>query len=145
MALKIGDVATQSGLSVKTVRYYADFGLLAPAVERAASGYRLFHPSVFNRLAFIRRSQSLGLNLHEIKDILAVHDAGEIPCGAVKQRLIHKQSQINRQIESLQLLKAELQGILSGWQEEPLPEQFGATICPNIQLDKWPAKDNEKP
>ena len=44
--LKIGEIAYLSGLSVKTIRYYEDIGLLAPTVERSSSGYRLFHEQV---------------------------------------------------------------------------------------------------
>lgn len=133
--LKIGTVATYSGLSVKTVRYYEELGLLAPSVKRAASGYRLFSPSVFNRLAFIKRSQSLGLSLEEIGAILAVSDAGELPCGTAKQHLLHKLEVITEQIKNLEILKSELQGILSGWQDEPPQELMAQTICPNIQAE----------
>ena len=52
---KIGSVAACSGLSVKTVRYYEEMGLLSPAVKRSPAGYRLFGETVFNRLAFIKR------------------------------------------------------------------------------------------
>lgn len=132
-SLKIGEVATQSGLSVKTIRYYEEIGLLSPTVERSETGYRLFHPQVLNRLAFIRRAQSLGLSLSEIQQILGVHDEGELPCGEVKQHLEAKVAAISEQIAALETLRSELQGILSGWQEQPPPHQVAQTICPNLQ------------
>lgn len=131
--LKIGEVAETSGLPIKTIRYYDEIGLLSPTVERSESGYRLFHQEILNRLAFIRRSQALGLNLKEIQQILAVHDQGELPCGEVKQHLEAKVAEISRQIEALNLLKTELLGILSGWQDQPEIERIHHTICPNIQ------------
>lgn len=131
--LKIGEVAVQSGLPVKTVRYYDEIGLLAPTVKRSRSGYRLFQGQVLNRLAFIRRSQALGLSLAEVQQILQVHDQGQLPCGEVKQHLETKLEDVNRQIEALNILKAELQGILSGWQEQPGSDRIQQTICPNIQ------------
>jgi MerR family transcriptional regulator, copper efflux regulator len=133
--LKIGEVATESGLPVKTIRYYEELGLLIPSVQRSKSGYRLFHESVFNRLAFIKRSQALGLSLSEIQKILAVHDGGELPCGFAKEQLLHKLQTIQEQIEALEILKSELQGILSGWQDMPTHEKIAQTICPNIQAD----------
>lgn len=133
--LKIGEVAARSGLSVKTVRYYEELGLLAPSVRRAKSGYRLFESSVFNRLAFIKRSQSLGLSLNEIAEILAVHDGGELPCGTAKQLLEQKLEEISQQINALKILQSELRGILSGWQEEPSEAQAAQMICPNIQSE----------
>ena len=131
--LKIGEVALQSGLPVKTIRYYEEIGLLTPTVERSAAGYRLFDAQVLNRLAFVRRSQSLGLSLTEVQQILQVHDQGELPCGEVKQHLQLKLEDLNYQIESLEILRAELQGILSGWQEKPEGDRIRKTICPNIQ------------
>ena len=131
--LKIGQIAAKSGLSVKTIRYYEEIGLLATTVERAESGYRLFKPSVFNRLAFVKRAQSLGLSLAEISQILNIHDDGELPCGEVKHCLQTKLDAINAQIEALETLRDELQGVLSGWQEQPSPERISKTICPNIQ------------
>ena len=134
--LKIGEVAKESGLSVKTIRYYEELGLLTPTVQRTSSGYRLFQASVFQRLAFIKRSQSLGLSLKEIKEILAVSDAGQIPCGVIKNRLLGKMEAISEQIEALETLKSELQGILCGWQDRPSQEQLTRTICPNIESDR---------
>lgn len=130
--LKIGEVAAQSGLPVKTVRYYDEIGLLSPTVARSPAGYRLFSAEVLNRLAFIKRSQALGLSLSEVQDILAVHDQGQLPCGEVKQHLETKLDEINRQIEALKTLKAELHGILSGWQEMG-DKRLQHTICPNLQ------------
>lgn len=131
--LKIGEVANLSGLSVKTIRYYEDLGLLAPTVGRSASGYRLFQDQVLSRLAFIKRAQSLGLALHEIKDILGVHDQGKLPCSTVKQHLQDKVKAISQQIEELELLRSQLQDLLLGWEEQPSPAMIAQTICPNLQ------------
>lgn len=131
--LKIGEVSSLSGMSVKTIRYYEEIGLLTPATTRSQSGYRLFTPTILNRLAFIKRSQSLGLSLSEIQELLAVHDSGQLPCGAVKQHLLLKVEAITQQIEALEILKSELLGLLSGWQEQPPGDRIAQTICPNIQ------------
>lgn len=132
-SLKIGEVASASGLPVKTIRYYEEIGLLTPTVGRSESGYRLFDEQVLNRLAFIKRAQALGLSLSEIQQILGVHDQGQLPCGEVKQHLEAKVEAINAQIEALETLKAELNGILSGWQAQPPAHRIDQTICPNIQ------------
>jgi MerR family copper efflux transcriptional regulator len=133
--LKIGEVAIRSGIPVKTIRYYEDIGLLKSTVQRSESGYRLFGSQVLNRLAFIKRAQSLGLSLNEIQDILNIHDSGQLPCGAVKEHLEAKVEAISKQIESLEILRADLQGLLSGWEEQPPDHLITQTICPNIQFD----------
>lgn len=133
--LKIGEVSTQSGLPVKTIRYYEEIGLLAPNVERSDTGYRLFNPMVLSRLAFIKRSQSLGLTLNEVRQILQVHDQGDLPCHEAKQHIQGKVEAITQQIEALEALRAELQSLLLGWQEMPPAHLASHTICPNIQAE----------
>ena len=130
--LKIGELAHLSGLSVKTIRYYEDIGLLAPTVERSSSGYRLFQSQVLNRLTFIKRAQSLGLSLQEIKPLLALHDRGELPCPEVKQQLQKKINAIASEMEALKTQQAELQSILKVWQEQPPSRQLNESICPNL-------------
>ena len=131
--LKIGQVSAESGLSVKTIRYYEDQGLLVPIVTRSPSGYRLFKPDIFTRLNFIKRARALGLGLQEIGEILAVRDRGDIPCGIVRDRLLLKLKTIREQIEALEILQSELQDILSGWQEIPDRNSLENSICPNLE------------
>ncbi|MEX0272399.1 heavy metal-responsive transcriptional regulator [Leptolyngbyaceae cyanobacterium UHCC 1019] len=132
--LQIGEVAALSDLPIKTIRYYEEQGLLTPTVSRSKSNYRLFETSVLQRLAFIKRSQSLGLSLREIRDLLIVHDQGQLPCEDVKQNLQRKVEQVTEQIEALQGLRSELQGLLSHWQDQPSAEIAAQTICPNLQV-----------
>jgi MerR family transcriptional regulator, copper efflux regulator len=130
---QIGSISARSGLSVKTIRYYTDMGLLSPTVARSESGYRLFTDTVLNRLTFIKQAQRLGLSLSEIKEILEIRDRGLLPCHEVKARLQEKVEAINKQIQDLDSLRSELQAILAHWQENPSQERFAITICPNIQ------------
>jgi MerR family transcriptional regulator, copper efflux regulator len=126
---QIGPIAKESGVPIKTIRYYEELGLLQ-SVGRSEGGYRLFHAEVFTRLRFIKRAQSLGLSLAEIKEFLGVHDQGNLPCHHVREKLQDKIVNIDRQIQQLQILKLELQGLLS---ESILPEDSDSVICPIIQ------------
>lgn len=135
-AFQIGEVAKRSGLSVKTIRYYTDIGLLDPQVRRSpSSSYRLYGAEVLNRLAFIRRTQSLGLSLNEIRDILEIHDRGTLPCGQAKHYLESKLAEIETQIRHLELLRTEVKGVLSGWQDPVVMEYETETICPNLPVE----------
>ena len=127
---QIGSVAKESGVPIKTIRYYEELGLLKSS-GRTEGGFRLFNSDVFARLSFIKRAKSLGLSLSEIKEFLAVHDQGDLPCDRVKVKLNDKIDEIDRQIQQLQVLKLELVGLLSGW--ETIPETLEASICPIIQ------------
>lgn len=126
---RIGSVAKESGLPIKTIRYYDELGLLK-TLGRTESGYRLFDASVFNRLSFIKRAQSLGLSLAEIKEFLDVHDQGDLPCSHVRIKLQDKIADVDRQIRQLQILKLELQEILS---ETNIPNESSMVICPILQ------------
>ena len=126
----IGSVAKESGVPIKTIRYYEELGLLKTS-GRTEGGFRIFSSDVLARLNFIKRAQRLGLSLAEIKDFLDIHDRGELPCEHVKIKLEDKISEIEQQIQQLQILKLELKGLLSGW--ETIPENPEDTICPIIE------------
>lgn len=129
--LFIGQIAEQSGIPIRTIRYYEELGLLKSA-GRTEGGFRQFSPQLVTRLAFIKRAQSLGLSLEEIGEILKVYDQGELPCGEVKHKLEDKLLEIDHQIEQLLTLQAELKELLSKWKSPPT-QQY-ETICPNIQF-----------
>ncbi|WP_373524842.1 heavy metal-responsive transcriptional regulator [Nostoc sp.] len=128
--LLIGQVTALSGVPIRTIRYYESLGLLTSS-SRTEGGFRQFSLDVLTRLAFIKRSQNLGLSLEEIGDILNIYDKGKLPCGEVKQKLEDKVNEIDRQIEELLTLRDELTGLLSGW--DNFTGKRKDTICPIIQ------------
>ncbi|BAY89532.1 MULTISPECIES: heavy metal-responsive transcriptional regulator [unclassified Tolypothrix] len=127
---QIGVVAKESGVPIKTIRYYEELGLLQSS-GRTEGGFRLFSADVLARLHFIKRAQSLGLSLSEIKEFLNVHDSGNLPCEHIKIKLEQKVKAIDEQIQQLMILRQELSGLLSGWEIKPDNNQ--ETICPIIE------------
>src|SRR5215204_6490558 len=67
--LKIGEVARQTWLSIKTIRYYESRGLLEKP-PRTEGGYRLYGPEEVARLRFVQRAKLLGLTLEEIRELV---------------------------------------------------------------------------
>ncbi|PIK87313.1 transcriptional regulator [Synechococcus sp. 63AY4M2] len=132
-SLRISQVAAVAGLPVRTVRYYESLGLLKPTVQRSESSYRLFHPAVLGRLAFIRRCQSLGLSLEEIRQILQLYDRGEQPCPEIRQHLQEKLWQIEERMAELQTLKGQIESLLSDWRIPAEPTAQEDVICPILQ------------
>jgi MerR family transcriptional regulator, copper efflux regulator len=126
----IGAIASESGIPIKTIRYYDELGLIKTN-GRTEGGYRLFDEDVFVRLKFIKRAQHLGLSLSEIKEFLEVHERGNLPCDRIKVKLEEKLIAIEQHIQQLQILKQELKGLLSGW--EKIPARPEDTICPIIE------------
>ena len=79
-AMRIGEVAESTGLSVDAIRFYEKSGLLERPV-RTQAGYRLYqHPQIEN-LEFIQRAQRLGFSLNEIRELLSIQrDPGKAFC-----------------------------------------------------------------
>ncbi|RZT76999.1 DNA-binding transcriptional MerR regulator [Micromonospora violae] len=65
----IGDLARRTGLSVKTIRYYADSGIVPPS-DRSPAGYRLFDGAAVARLELVRTLRELGLDLATIRRVV---------------------------------------------------------------------------
>ncbi|MEU1745219.1 MerR family transcriptional regulator [Micromonospora arida] len=65
----IGDLARRTGLSVKTIRYYSDSGVVPPT-DRSAAGYRRYGPTAVARLELVRTLRDLGLDLATIRRVV---------------------------------------------------------------------------
>ena len=64
----IGDVARRTGLAVRTIRFYADQGIVTP--QQSPAGYRLFDLDTVARLDLVRTLRELGLPLSTIRRVL---------------------------------------------------------------------------
>jgi DNA-binding transcriptional MerR regulator len=109
--LKIGELASQSGLSRDTIRFYEREALLPPP-QRTPAGYRLYTHDVVARLAFIKHAQALGFSLTEIRDLLdGYHDASE--CHHVASLLSHKIAELDQKMHKIQTLRSLLRAYLA--------------------------------
>ena len=68
--LRIGEVASRTGVSIDTLRYYEKRRLLGRA-KRSSGGFRLFAHEAVERVLFIKQAQQLGFSLAEIGELLA--------------------------------------------------------------------------
>jgi len=112
---KIGAVASRSGLSVKTIRFYCDEGLIQPS-GRSEGGYRLFAESVFAELTLIRTLRAMEIPLPDVSRILEARRSGLCTCSDLKARIRDKACEIGERIVALQGLQAELFGMLDSWE-----------------------------
>jgi MerR family copper efflux transcriptional regulator len=110
--MKIGELASRSGVSTQTIRYYENIGVL-PEAGRKPNGYRNYDDSAVKRLAFIRDAQTSGLSLDEIQLILDMKDAGESTCSHVIGMLEGHLSEVDRQIGDLERTRVRLEQIVS--------------------------------
>lgn len=68
---QIGEVADQVGLSLRTVRYYEEVGLVEPS-DRTSGGFRLYSRDDIARLELVKQMKPLGFSLEEMRDLLEV-------------------------------------------------------------------------
>jgi DNA-binding transcriptional MerR regulator/effector-binding domain-containing protein len=72
--LTIGAFSRLTHLSIKTLRYYHEVGLLEPAVVDPDSGYRYYRPGQAQSAQLVRRFRDLGLPVADVKAVLAAPD-----------------------------------------------------------------------
>jgi DNA-binding transcriptional MerR regulator len=69
---QIGKVAERVGLSLRTVRYYEEMGLVTP--QRTDGGFRLYTEANIERLLMIKQMKPLGFSVEETRELLEVRD-----------------------------------------------------------------------
>ncbi|MFB7512197.1 MerR family transcriptional regulator [Streptomyces sp. NPDC056144] len=74
--LSIGELAARAGVTVKTVRYYSDRGLL-PEAGRSGGGHRRYGPEALDRLRLIRSLRGLELPVPEVEKVIERDDVLE--------------------------------------------------------------------
>src|SRR5690606_36487536 len=65
----IGELARRTGLSVRTIRFWSDEGVV-PATARSATGYRMYDVEAVARVDLVRTLRELGLDLDQVREVL---------------------------------------------------------------------------
>jgi DNA-binding transcriptional MerR regulator len=125
--LQIGEIATHSGVSVDTVRYYERLKLL-PRAARSSGGFRIFPSETVERIRFIKQAQEIGFSLGEIKQLFST-GGGSKQCRAVREFLLEKLSDLETKIEQMQSFKDVLTGHLTDCERE-LKTHGEQAACP---------------
>ncbi|WP_030512152.1 MerR family transcriptional regulator [Microbispora rosea] len=141
----VGQIARRTGLSVHTIRFWSDSGLIAPT-DRSAGGYRLYDAAAVARFDLVRALRELGIGLEAVRRILArqatVAEVAEV----------HAQA-LDAEIKALKLRRAVLRTIarrggtteettmthrlahLSAAQRQQVIDQFVENTFSGIALD----------
>lgn len=104
VALKVGDLAKQTGVSIRTLHYYDEIGLLSPS-HRTEAGYRLYGDRDILRLQQIMSLRQIGFSLEEIRECL---EQRNFSCDRILQ--LHT-TRLREQIELSQKLLNRLEAI----------------------------------
>ncbi|MGV4980933.1 MerR family transcriptional regulator [Streptomyces sp. NRAIS4] len=109
----IGELARRTGLTVKTIRFYSDRGIVVPA-DRTVAGYRRFGPDAVARLTLVRTLRELGLGLDVVRQVVE----RELSLGEVAEQ---HAAALEVQIATLRLQRAVL---LAAARRRPTPEEM---------------------
>lgn len=107
----IGEVSVATGVDSQTIRFYERQDLL-PEPHRAPNGYRTYDSTAVDRLRFIRAAQTAGLALADIRQVLALRDAGQAPCAHVSVVLRQKLVDVRARQQELRDLATELERLI---------------------------------
>lgn len=129
--LLIGQLAQVAGVKSDTVRFYERVGLLGKP-DRAANGYRVYTEGALKRIQFIRKAQSLGFSLEEIRRILTLHRQGGKPCRRVIAIAEATLSETEIKLKELTAFRDNLAKNLKRWNSRPT-RKAGAEFCELIE------------
>ena len=109
--MNISDAAKKSELPVKTIRYYAEIGLVKET-GRTASGYRTYDETAVKRLIFVRRSREFGFSISQTEELLALYSDEKRSSAEVKAIAQKRLIEIEAKQKELEILRKELSNLV---------------------------------
>lgn len=112
-SLTIGELATCTGVTPETIRYYEREGVIPRAERHGAGQYRRYGAWDAERLRFVRRARDLGFSLDEVRELLdlATGERGG-SCAEVNRLARAHLAQVDAKLAQLAALRAELNGLV---------------------------------
>ena len=124
--MRISDAARASGLTVKTVRYYANIGVIVPEVSDE-TGYRIYADRDIAKLRFMGTARRFNFSINECRELLGLYEDENRPSREVKKIAIAKLKEIESKLTELQNLKSELEVLANACDGDDRPN------CPIIE------------
>lgn len=118
--MNIADVARQTGLPPKTIRYYEEIGLITP--DRGANGYRSFGADHLAKLAFLARARHLGFSIAQCRMLLALWQDRGRASADVKALALRHLDEIDEKMAALAALRATLADLVTACAGDNRPD-----------------------
>ncbi len=119
--MKIGELASRTGVAASAIRFYEQSGLL-PAAQRGSNGYRSYSNDAIERLRLIQIAQALGFTLDALRAVFASTE------GFLKDELMRNLDarlvEIDKIMSTLRTQRRELQDL-----RETLRSSWSAGVC----------------
>ena len=119
--MNIGRAASLSGLTVKTVRYYSDIGIIKPGVD-SKTGYRYFSEPDLAKLQFVAKARKFDFSLNDCRELLALYENTERTSKEVKALTLEKIAEIDIRMIELRTLRQQLSTLASACQGDDRPD-----------------------
>ena len=137
---QIGELGARSGVTPDALRYYERLGLL-PAPRRTGAGFRVYPAEALDRVRFIKQAQTVGLSLHEIRELVGYQDEGGLKrCRHVRDLLRTKLVELQTKLAELEEFRNTLSGYLEKCEQTLLAgdtaNRRGEPDCPVIETLK---------
>ena len=141
---RIGELGARSGVTPDALRYYERLGLL-PAPRRTGAGFRVYPAEALDRVRFIKQAQTVGLSLHEIRELVGYQDEGGLKrCRHVRDLLRTKLVELQTKLAELEEFRNTLSGYLETCEQTLLAgdtaNRRGEPDCPVIETLKTKRK-----
>ncbi|MEK9945327.1 MAG: Cu(I)-responsive transcriptional regulator [Alphaproteobacteria bacterium] len=105
--MNIGEVAAETGVTAKSIRYYESINLI-PAPERTESGYRQYSDRDVQILHFIKRARGLGFSVAEVAELLSLYQDRDRASAEVKGIVEARLTEIDQKITELESMRTTL-------------------------------------
>ena len=126
MVMKILEAAKRAGLTVKTVRYYANIGIVTPHQD-PATGYRDYSEEDVAKLQFVGKARRFDFSVEECRELLGLYEDRNRPSREVKALTLKKVAEIDARLNELQSLKDELSALANACDGDHRPN------CPILE------------
>lgn len=123
--MNVGQVATHSGLPVKTIRYYDEVGLVTP--DRGDNGYRRYSDDDVQRLTFLKRARNLGFSIKECRELLRLYGSKSRASEDVQRIAVTHMRMIETKINELESMRHALQTLVTACHGDQRPD------CPILE------------
>jgi Cu(I)-responsive transcriptional regulator len=119
--MNISAASKAAGLPVKTVRYYADIGLV-DAPSRSDAEYRTYDDVAVAKLVFVRRSRAFGFGIEACRELLSLYQDQDRTSSEVKRIASKRLVEIEEKQRELQSLHNELAHLVTSCRGDHMPD-----------------------
>ena len=130
--MKISEIAKQTGLSAKTIRYYERIGLV-DSPPRQDNGYREYAAAHVQQLGFLRHARQFGFSIEECRELLNLWANPNRRSAEVCSLVTDKVRDIEKHIRELRNMKKVLTELLAKCPGDDNPE---CAIIDQLALNK---------